>query len=140
MADPFTIEVLIIAYRQFVSPLTFFNILIIQYPLKHGLAHTLEAHKTLKRFLALLNLWLSKYLQRDFLVNNEKGNRLWDSLQQFLLRLSKDGYPQESNQLKLLMLRVRAQPKPPCTKDEQLTMLCICTRPKQNGEGINRET
>ena len=30
--DPFCLEVLIIAYRQFVSPLTFFNILLPLYP------------------------------------------------------------------------------------------------------------
>jgi len=61
----------------------------------------------LVRFLQMLRLWIGKYLLRDFLANNEKGLRLFDSLFQFMHRLSLDGFSFQANELKLLMLRVR---------------------------------
>jgi len=107
--DPFCVEVFIIAYRQFVSALTFFNILMAQY------AQTLANIPTsgmvtveLQRFLELLKTWLQKYLMRDFLATNEKSLRLFDSLYQFMTRLTRDGYGIQANEIKLLMLRTKA--------------------------------
>ncbi|KAL6068111.1 hypothetical protein QOT17_008359 [Balamuthia mandrillaris] len=105
--DAFLLEVLVIAYRQFVSPLTFFNILLLHYPHRDGVKQGPAAQVELRRFLALLSLWIRKYLLRDFLVNNEKGARLFDSLWQFLAKLRNDGFLDEANQLKLLLIRTR---------------------------------
>jgi hypothetical protein len=62
---------LVIAYRQFVSPLTFFNILLLQYPLRRASygeendkRGPVECDSELRKWLSLLELWIVKYLKR----------------------------------------------------------------------------
>jgi len=117
------LNVFIISYRQFVSPTGFFGILAERF---RDNADPLSRNAVLK----MLKVWILKYLERDFFFR-DKGNRLFDEMLRFLNEINHYGYRDESNKVKLLILRVKAKkhlivaPLPPVdrdTKEGQLAM------------------